>query len=281
MYTFRTLFIRCPERCGLSALIYTSEGLFQNTKSHRMWSNCAWTLEVTVTSSPWVTDQKLLSRLSYKKLSPVCGQLSTLIPKARELPSHWRWPLHPRATLNDFDEDAIEMHQGRYSPPWTSSILLSSSMVCLYPSGTNTIPWCTNVVISVNPVSSCPPPRLPVETKTPANFPENEPWLHCFPVWSQSAWDKNREINAPQAKMTKIQTHLELSRHVTISSWNTEEVGVMGLERIGWGSRIFTCHSILGNMHFFQHFFWKRLLNSVLRDIEWLPVISWKYLAYW
>ena len=123
--------------------------------------------------------------------------------------------------------------------------------------------WCTNVVINVKPVSSCPPPKLPVETKTPANFPESEPSTHCLLVWSQSSW---REIKINTSSQARIHQDLELGRHITIPSWNAKEVCVMHLERSGCGNRIRIRLPTQRNMHFLQHFFCKCLLYSMQKQ---------------
>ena len=118
------------------------------------------------------------------------------------------------------------------------------------------IPWWVSVESEFITVASWPPPGEPVETNTPANLPVNAPCIHSCPVASQKACPGRDQISCYN---TKDETHLPLGREVTVTSRNTEQVGIeIGQlvnrnDGVGWFGR---------GMHFCQDFSWERLWDS-------------------
>ena len=49
------------------------------------------------------------------------------------------------------------------------------------------MPWWTNVDMAFATVTSCPPPGVPVDTKTLTNLPASAPDAQSWPVVSQKA----------------------------------------------------------------------------------------------
>jgi hypothetical protein len=98
----------------------------------------------------------------------------------------------------------------------------------LYPKGTKMIPWWAKVDMAFKAVTSCPPPWVPVEIKTPAYFPERAPSL------------------------------LPLAGEVSVTSRDTEEEGIVVLQFRGGNNGVVR---LGGSVHLSKNFLGESLRN--------------------
>lgn len=73
-------------------------------------------------------------------------------------------------------------------------------------------------------VASCPPPGVPVETKTLANLPAKAPLAQRPPVASQKTYENEKIKNFRE--ISGSETYFPLSGEIAITGRNAEDKGV-------------------------------------------------------